>query len=128
MPSFVDQSIVPLHLSADSFDVFRLGSGQRLGISIESLDDQLAQYFGVKDGTLVRSVTQGSAAEKAGLKAGDVITAVNGRQVYDPSDVTRALDRVESAGEFTLDVMRDRKPLTLKGKLEPRQERRGSVM
>ncbi|HEY2433094.1 MAG TPA: PDZ domain-containing protein [Vicinamibacterales bacterium] len=110
------------------FEVFRLGAGPRLGISIESLDDQLAQYFGVKDGTLVRSVTQGSAGEKAGLKAGDVITAVNGRPVYDTSDVTRALDRVEGTGEFTLDVMRDRKPQTLKGKLEPRQANRKSVM
>jgi Trypsin-like serine proteases, typically periplasmic, contain C-terminal PDZ domain len=44
-----------------------------LGIEAESLDSQLAQYFGVKQGVLVRSVVRGSAAEKAGFRAGDVI-------------------------------------------------------
>jgi len=46
-----------------------------LGVQTESLTRQLGEYFGVKDGSgvLVRSVEKGSAAEKAGLKAGDVI-------------------------------------------------------
>jgi serine protease Do len=90
---------------------------------MEDLDTQLAEYFGVKEGVLVKSVADGSAASKAGLKAGDVITAINGRHVYDSSDITRALDRVESNGEFTLDVTRDRKMQTLKGKLEAREAR-----
>ena len=90
----------------------------RLGITMENLDTQLAEYFGVKDGVLVKSVNEGSAAAKAGLKAGDVITSINGRHIYDSSDVTRALDRIESTGEFTLDVTRDRKTQTLKGKIE----------
>jgi S1-C subfamily serine protease len=77
----------------------------------------------VKEGVLVRSVAADSSASKAGLKAGDVITAVNGRHVYDSSDITRALDRVESNGEYTVDVTRDRKTLTLKGKLEAREIR-----
>jgi serine protease Do len=95
----------------------------RLGIAIEDLDTQLAEYFGVKEGVLVRSVAADSSASKAGLKAGDVITAINSRHVYDSSDITRALDRVESNGEFTVDVTRDRKTLTLKGKLEAREIR-----
>jgi serine protease Do len=95
-------------------------TGRRLGITIESLDEQLAQYFGVKDGVLVKSVTQDSAAQKAGLKAGDVITSINGRQVYEVSDVNRALDRMENADEFTIEIMRDRKAQTIKGKLEAR--------
>jgi serine protease Do len=98
--------------------LFRRLTGGRLGITIETLDDQLAAYFGVKDGTLVKSVAEGSAAQKAGVKAGDVITAVNGRHVYDTSDVNRAIDRIEDSGEFTLEVMRDKKALTLKGKIE----------
>jgi serine protease Do len=95
--------------------------GGRLGITTEDLDTQLAGYFGVKEGVLVKSVTEASVAAKAGLKAGDVITSVNGRHIYDTSDVTRALDRVESSGDFTVEVMRDRKALTLKGKLEDRE-------
>ena len=104
------------------FDLFtRTRSTGRLGVTIEDLDTQLAEYFGVKEGVLVKSVTDDSVAAKAGLKAGDVITSISGRHVYDTSDITRALDRVESNGEFTVEVTRDKKPLTLKGKLEPRE-------
>ena len=94
--------------------------GGRLGVTIESLDDQLAEYFGVKEGVLVKSVTADSVAQKAGLKAGDVITAINGSKVYEMSDVSRLMNRVEGDGSFTVDVMRDKKPVSLKGKVEMR--------
>ncbi len=73
-------------------------------------------------GVLVKSVAADSVAAKAGVKAGDVITAVNGRKVYDSSDVTRAIDRTESNGDVTIEVTRDKKTQTLKGKLETRDE------
>ena len=97
------------------FDVFRTS---RLGATIESLDGQLADYFGVKHGVLVKSVMEGSSAAKAGLKAGDVITAINGNHVDDPSDLTRGLRETDEGASLTIDIMRDRKPQTLKGKLE----------
>jgi serine protease Do len=95
----------------------------RLGITMEDLDSQLAEYFGVKEGVLVKSVTQDTPAAKAGLKAGDVITAINGRHVYDSSDISRALDRVEADGDVSIEVMREKKAQTLKGKLETRDTR-----
>jgi serine protease Do len=101
----------------------RLFNTRRLGITIEDLDTQLAEYFGVKEGVLVKSVAADSAGAKAGLKAGDVITGVNGRKVYDSSDVTRALERGEDDAEFTIEITRDKKPQTLKGKLEARDNR-----
>jgi serine protease Do len=108
------------------FDEFFWAAGpRRLGMTIESLDTQLAEYFGVKDGVLVKSVQNDSVAQKTGLKAGDVITSVNGRKVYEPSDVNRAIDRADS-GDLTVEVMRDRKALTLKGKLETSETRRRS--
>jgi S1-C subfamily serine protease len=105
------------------FELFGRVRTGRLGVTMEDLDSQLAEYFGVKEGVLVKSVTQDSPAAKSGLKAGDVITAINGRHVYDSSDITRALDRVEGEGEVTIEVMRDRKAQTLKGKLETRDAR-----
>jgi serine protease Do len=105
------------------FELFGARSTGRLGITIESLDTQLAEYFGVKEGVLVKSVAADSVAARAGLKAGDVITSVNGRKVYDPSDVTRAIDRTETNGEITIEVTRDKKTQTLKGKLEARETR-----
>jgi serine protease Do len=95
----------------------------RLGITAEAIDDQLAEYFGVKEGLLVKSVAAESAAQKAGIKAGDVITAINGSKVYDSSDLNRALDRTESNGEFTADVVREKKTLSVKGKVEARDTR-----
>ena len=100
-------------------------TGRRLGITLETLDDQLAGYFGVKEGVLVKSVSDDSAAQKAGVKAGDVITSVNGRHIYEASDVNRAIERMETTDEFTVEVVRDKKPLTLKGKLEARGRGRG---
>jgi len=115
-------------LPAVPFESFRYFTGRRLGITLETLDDQLAQYFGVKDGVLVKSVASDSAAQKAGLKAGDVITSVNGRQVYEVSDVNRAVERADTTDDFTLDVMRDKKPLTLKGKFETARPRGRGAM
>jgi serine protease Do len=89
----------------------------RLGVQIESLSPQLAQYFGVKDGgVLVSSVTTGSAAEKAGLKAGDVITSINGDRVRDYDDLVGELR--DKTGEVTIGVTRDKKETTVKATIE----------
>ena len=62
---------------------FLLGGQPRLGIDAEDLNGQLGTFFGAPDGEgiLVREVDPGSPAEKAGLKAGDVITSVDGERV-----------------------------------------------
>jgi serine protease Do len=63
------------------------------GIRVEQLTDQLRNYFGVSsnNGVLVTSVDSGSSAEKAGLKAGDVITAIDGRMIRTPADFSREM-------------------------------------
>ena len=85
---------------------------------------QLAEYFGTKDGVLVTSVADDSAASKAGIKAGDVITSFNGADVTTPSDLRRRIQRLENGDEFTVGVMRDKKSLTLKGKADAAQPHR----
>jgi serine protease Do len=109
--------------SAWRFDDLLGRGGGRLGITVDELSSQLAEYFGTKDGVLVTSVSDNSAAAKAGVKAGDVITSVNGTAVNDPADVRRAIQDISDGGEFTLGVVRDKKPQTLKGQVE-RTERR----
>jgi serine protease Do len=113
---------VPSFPDLDTF-VWRFG-GSTLGITVSDLSSQLADYFGTKDGVLVTSVVQDSAAGKAGLKAGDVITAVNGSGISSPSELRRRLQRLEAGDDFTIDVMRDKKPATIKGKIEEARERR----
>ena len=99
-------------------------SGNNLGITVGDLPDQLADYFGTKDGVLVTSVTDSSAASKAGLKAGDVITSLNGVPVTEPSDLRRRVQRLQDGDELTMGVVRDKKTLTLKGKMETPRSRR----
>jgi serine protease Do len=83
-----------------------------LGVETEALGPQLAAYFGVKEGALVRSVLSGSAAEKAGIKAGDVIVKVGDRGVARPNDISAALRSAPSA-TVPVTLMRDRKEITL---------------
>ncbi len=87
-----------------------------LGVEAESLgDSQLASYFGVKEGVLVRSVLKGSAAEKSGIKAGDVLLKVDDSKVTSPRDVTGAMRSARSASKKSIAVvlMRDRKETSL---------------
>ena len=99
-------------------------TGNRLGITIDDLPPQLAEYFGAKDGVLVSSVENDSAAAKAGVKAGDVITSVNGDSVESTSELRRRLASIDRGEDFTLGIVRDKRTMTLKGKLESQGERR----
>lgn len=111
----------PMFPDIDSF-VWR--SGSTLGFTVGDLPAQLAEYFGAREGALVTSVAEDSAAAKAGVKAGDVITSVDGASVSDPSDLRRRIQRLETGEEFTLGIVRDKKSMTLKGKVEERRNRR----
>ncbi len=89
-----------------------------LGIEAEPLRGQLAEFFGVKQGVLVRSVGKNSAAEKAGVKAGDVILKVNDQNVATPGEITGVLRSLEGNKTVPVVVMRDRKELTLNATVE----------
>lgn len=86
--------------------------GGLLGVEAEELTPQLAEFFGVKEGVLVRSVTKGSAAEQAGIKAGDVIVKVEGKGVTSPSEVTQALRSAEKK-PVGVTVVRDKKEMAV---------------
>jgi serine protease Do len=103
------------------------GTGS-LGITIGDLSPQLAQYFGVTEGVLVTSVVEDSVAARAGLKAGDVVTAFNGTTVTRPAELRREIQRVRPGEEFTVGVMRDRNAMTLKGKTDERRETRRTIV
>lgn len=86
----------------------------RLGVQLDSLSPQLADYFGAKDGgVLVSGVTPGTPAEKAGLKAGDVIVSVNGAKVRDVGELRRELR--DSPSKLSIGIVRDRKETTIEG-------------
>jgi serine protease Do len=80
----------------------------RLGMVLEDLNDDLAPYFHVKkgDGVLVLDVEAESPALKAGIKSGDVITAVNGAAVAEADDVIDELSGLEAGDSLSVEVVR----------------------
>jgi serine protease Do len=83
-----------------------------LGVEAEALEGQFAQYFGVTDGVLVRSVVDGSVGAKAGLKAGDVITKVGGTDVKAPRELSRQLKEFEGKSA-SITFIREHKESTI---------------
>lgn len=93
--------------------VFTTWNNAMLGIEAEALNPQLGEFFGVKEGVLIRSVAKGSAAEKAGLKAGDVIVKVDQTKVVSPSAVSAAIRTARAKKTFPVDIVRDHRSMTV---------------
>lgn len=108
--------------NSDGNLVFSFGGNRRIGVSTETLSKQLADYFGAKDGgVLITSVTENSPAAKAGLKAGDVITAVDGEKVDSSGDVSRLINKKQD-GDVSLTILRDRNTRTVTLTPEKREQ------
>jgi serine protease Do len=88
------------------------GNAAVVGFEGEGLNPQLAEFFGVKDGVLVRSVNPMTPAAKAGLKAGDVIVKVNGTPVMSPREIT-SMVRASRKKALVFTVVRNKKEMTL---------------
>ena len=95
--------------------VYAFGNNRRIGVSTTSLTKQLADFFGVTDGkgVLVTSVEPDSPAAKAGLKAGDVITAIDGEKIEGAGDLARGINK-QKDGDVSLTIVRDKNQQTLK--------------
>lgn len=102
------------------------GAHARLGIDAEDLSGQLGTYFGAPDGEgiLVRGVSSGSPAEKAGVKAGDVITSFNDERIRSVGELRQKLTAKRDEKSVKLGVLRNKAPLTLNVELPPAPERR----
>lgn len=87
----------------------------QLGVQIQAMDRDAARALGLPDanGALVATVEPGSAAERAGLQRQDVIRSVNGRPVYESSDLPPIIGAMAPGSRVTLEVIRDGKPRTL---------------
>ncbi|SRR5579883_501106 len=91
---------------------FMTGASPRVGFEGEMLTPQLAEYFGVKGGVLVRTVVAKTPAEKAGLKAGDVVTKVNGTPVATPREIS-SLVHMARNGKVALTIVRNKREQAL---------------
>ena len=86
-----------------------------LGVNIQTLTPDIAESLGLSktQGALVSQVVDGSAAEKAGIKAGDVITAINGKPVKDAAALRNAIGMLRIGEKVDVTLVRDGKPRTV---------------
>ncbi len=91
-----------------------------LGIGIQNLTDETAEQFQSKGntGVLVNSVKPGSAADNAGIKRGDIITAINGEKIEDNNVLRNKVAGTLPGTEIKLTVMRDGKEIELTATLD----------
>lgn len=91
----------------------------RLGITVLGLTSDLRQHYGAPEdrGILVGHVEPGSAAAAAGLRVGDVITAVQGQPAREASDVLSVIAHVNQGDTVKIDLVRDGHPLAVQAKL-----------
>jgi serine protease Do len=95
----------------------------RLGVTLQDLTDQLGEYFGVQAGVLVARVEEGTPAKAAGLRAGDVITKIDGQEVRSSDALQRRLATL--SGDVTITIVRERREQTVKADLSRREEADG---
>jgi Do/DeqQ family serine protease len=83
-----------------------------LGVNIQTLTPDIAESMGVANtqGALVSQVVEGSAAEKAGIKAGDVVTAINGKSVKDATGLRNSIGLLSVGDRVDVALLRDGKP------------------
>ncbi len=102
----------PDTMKPDMISAYPSWHSRMLGVECESVGNQLAQYFGVRQGVLIRAVVKGSAAEHAGLKAGDVVTKIGDHPVASPMEIRDAL-RERTAKTVNIAVTRDHKDVAV---------------
>lgn len=91
-----------------------------LGVYLHELNKDLAEYFGMKEdeGALILKVAKDTPAEKAGLKAGDVIVKFNGKNISKTRDVNKTLADLEKGDEVDIEIIRHKKKKTVKAELD----------
>ena len=120
---------VPVNLARNVMDqILKTGkvTRARLGIYPQDVTTAIAKQFGAKnsEGALVGEVESNSPAANAGLKTGDIILDVNGKQVYDASQLRNMISSMQPGAHVNLKVWRDNAertvPVTL-GELTPEE-------
>jgi serine protease Do len=125
LPERLDLEWPALAIRRDGGLIVRARGGH-LGVGIQDLTGQLAEYFGVKEGVLVTAVDEDTPAQRAGLKAGDVIVKVGTSVIKDSRDLSRAL--AEAQGDTSIAVVRDRKAQTVTARIDDGLVRRDRIV
>lgn len=103
--------------AADAAQAEKAAKKPRLGVSVGEVSDEKAEEVGLKkaQGVLVIEVVKGTPAEKAGVKADDIILTVAGKAVNEPGELVEVLGGQKGGAEIEIVLFRDGKKAVLKG-------------
>ncbi|HEX4243456.1 MAG TPA: DegQ family serine endoprotease [Steroidobacteraceae bacterium] len=118
---------IPVNLVKNVMDqLIKYGQVKRgvLGVNLYPVTADIAKEFGVSEssGALVAGVQPGSAAEKAGVKTGDIITSLNGVAKKDPGELRYAIGLLHVGDKVDIGLLRDGKPRTVTAVIAERPE------
>jgi len=95
-----------------------------LGAQLQDLDPALAEAFGLQpgqSGAVLNAIVPGSAADEAGLQAGDVVVSLNGRQINSAAELRTQIGLLRVGEPVQLEVLREGKRLTVSARVTPRE-------
>jgi serine protease Do len=100
--------------------LFTFSSGSRIGVKVQDLTEQLGNYFGATDGegVLITEVEEDMPAQKAGLKAGDVIVEADGKKIEDSNELISAISGKKKGDKVNIKVIRNHQPQTFAVEVE----------
>ena len=118
---------IPVNMAKEVMnDLVSYGKVKRgwLGVSIQKVTPEIARAYGVKEegGAIVSDVFADSAAEKAGVRRGDVVVEINGEKVKDVNWFVQKVRTLAPGSTATLQVVREGKRMTLRVKLDQRPD------
>ena len=115
---------VPVNMLKELLPKLKTGKVLRgwLGVTVQHIDDKLAKTFGLKDtkGALIADVIKGDPADKAGVKAGDIVLKINDKPVNSEKDLINIIGRMSPKEIADLEILRDGKIKNIKVKLGKR--------
>ncbi|UOD34215.1 DegQ family serine endoprotease [Deferribacteraceae bacterium V6Fe1] len=119
---------IPVNMLKDLLPKLKKGEVKRgwLGVVLQEMDEKLAKTFGLDkpEGALVSDVIKGDPADKAGLRAGDIILEINGNKLENQKELINIIGSKSPGDTVVLKVLRDGKKTDIKVKLG---ERKGTV-
>lgn len=118
---------IPINIAKDIMD--RLIEGKKilygwLGVTVQDLDDNLANYFGIADkkGVLVAKVLDNAPAQEAGMKEGDIIKRFDNKKINNVRELLSAVGKAEVGKKVEVIVIRDKKEISLRVRIGERPE------
>lgn len=99
-------------------------NGKWIGIQPRELNEQLLDSYGLKNGVMIEKVISETPAEKAGLKAGDIILKMDEMNIEKINDIHEVVKNKEIDEEVTIQIQRDKKQQQVRVKIESRRKER----